>query len=224
MRDTSDLSKERNNYNKIANEYLQLLLQIKRKEAIKLVVSAVENGLPLRRVYLEIIQPVMYEVGRLWQLNTIDTAEEHYCSASTQLLIAQLFPYALHEGTSEKSMIGCCLGSELHELGMRIVCDFFELEGWDTFFTGAITPNQALIGQLKKQKPDLICISCTMHFGVFQAQQLIQEIKHCPELHRVKILVGGLSFIMSPDLYKTVGADAMAKDAQGAVEEAYKIV
>jgi len=213
-----------NNYGEIAKKYLSLLLAAKRQDAINMVIEFVEDGLPLRAVYLDIIQPVLYEVGRLWQVNKIDIAEEHYCSASTQLLMSQLFPYTLHRTPSKYKMIGCCLGSELHEIGMRVVCDFFELEGWDTYFTGAITPSDSLVEQIKKQSPDLVCLSSTMHYGVHEAREIINDIKSINDIQNTKIMVGGLSFIMNPHLYKLVGADATAADAQEAINEAYKLV
>ena len=33
-----------------------------------------------------------YEIGRLWQMNKLTVAQEHYCSAATQLIMSLLYP------------------------------------------------------------------------------------------------------------------------------------
>lgn len=215
---------EDQNVTVIAESYLDLLLKAQRKEAIQFILEQVEDGLPLKSVYLQIIQPVMYEIGRLWQTDEIDIAVEHYCSASTQLLMAQLFPYVLSTRISDHKMVGCCLGSELHEMGMRIVCDFFEIEGWDTYFSGAITPIDSIIAMVNEQQPDILCLSSTMSYGVHQTKNVIERLRSKAEFDRVKIMVGGLAFIINPELYKLVGADAMAKNAEDAIIMANKLL
>jgi methanogenic corrinoid protein MtbC1 len=203
--------------------YLDLLLAGQRHKAMQAVLSQVEAGLPVDTVYIDVLQPVLYELGRLWQINEIDVATEHYVTAVTQLLMARLFPYALNQKRVSRSMIGCCLGSELHELGMRMVCDFFEFKGWNTYFLGAITPQESLLGAIRSRRPDLLCLSATMAFGLPQIRDLIKRIQDSSTDTVPKIMVGGLPFIISPGLSAIVGADATAPDARLAVQVADKL-
>jgi methanogenic corrinoid protein MtbC1 len=201
----------------LGREYLDLLLDGRRLDAMRTITGRVEEGLPVGDVYVDVLQPVMYEVGRLWQLDEIDIATEHYITAATQLLMARLFPHALSTRRISKSMIGCCLGSELHELGMRMVCDFFEFEGWDTYFLGAVTPAQDLVKVTRTRKPDLVCISATMAFGLPKIRNLIRDLHAATTGHAPRIMVGGLPFLINPALSNIVGADATAADARQAV-------
>ena len=75
----------------LGRKYLDLLLDARRQEAIHVITSEVERGLPVGDAYVDVLQPVMYEVGRLWQTDEIDIATEHYVTAATQLLMARLF-------------------------------------------------------------------------------------------------------------------------------------
>lgn len=208
----------------LGRDYLDLLLDGRRLDAMQAVAGRVEEGLPVETVYIEVLQPVMYEVGRLWQADEIDIATEHYVTAATQLLMARLFPGALPHRRIARSMVGACLGSELHELGMRMVCDFFEFAGWDTYFLGAVTPAQSLITTVTAQRPDLVCISATMSFGLPKIRSLIQELRTGSSPNPPRIMVGGLPFLINPELFRVVGADATAADARQAVHVATQLM
>ena len=61
-------------------------------------------------------------------------AQEHYCTAATQLIMSQLYPYIFTTGKNGRVLVGTCVSGDLHEIGVRMVSDFFEMEGWDTFY------------------------------------------------------------------------------------------
>lgn len=46
------------------------------------------------------------------------------------------------------------MGSELHEIGARMVADLFEYHGWDSIYLGAVVPAEA-IKLLGEHRPDL---------------------------------------------------------------------
>ena len=106
----------------------------------RFVLDAVNSGVPVRDIYLQVFQPAQYEIGRLWQTNRISVAQEHYCTAATQLIMSQLYPLIFSSPRNGLRMVAACVQGDSHELGLRMVSDFFELEGWDTLFLGASTP------------------------------------------------------------------------------------
>ena len=223
MKMTAELSSQIH-CRQIVRSYLTNLLAARREEAYSSVLSAMKGGLPLQDIYLNVIQPAMYEIGRLWQTNKIDIAIEHYCTAATQVLMGQLFPLAIQSERKGLKMVGCCLGSELHELGLRMVSDFFELEGWDTYFMGAITPSNSLKATLINYRPNVLCLSATMNYGVPIIRDLIHDLRQDEALKDMRILVGGIAFLVNPSLSVTVGADGTASDAQKAVSAASSLI
>lgn len=200
--------------------YLEHLLEARRRTACASVVQEVEAGFPVSAAYLHVIQPAMYTVGKMWQNNEIDVTTEHYCTAATQLLMAQLFPYALGQPRNGLSMVGCCLGSELHELGMRMVCDFFEFSGWDTYFTGAVTPGDDIVRAIAAREPDLVCLSATMFTGIPQVRDVVHALRQRMKDRAPKVMAGGLAFMVNPELWRVVGADGTARNAPQAVATA----
>src|SRR5690606_1855997 len=112
--------------------------------------------------YQHIFQPSQYEVGRLWQCNKITVAHEHYCTAATQLIMSGLYSYIFSADRIGKTLVACSISGELHELGIRMVTDFFEMDGWDTYYLGASMPDRQLIEALIEHNADVLAISVTL--------------------------------------------------------------
>ncbi|MGC8603152.1 MAG: cobalamin B12-binding domain-containing protein, partial [Desulfomonilaceae bacterium] len=121
----------------VAGQYLELLLKGERHLAANLILQAVSKGESVKNIYLYVFQISQYEIGRLWHSNKVSVAQEHYCSAATQLIMSQLYSYVFSTEKIGRKLVAACVGGELHEIGVRMVADFFEMEGWDTYYMGA---------------------------------------------------------------------------------------
>jgi len=161
----------------------------------------------------------------LWQINRITVAEEHFFTAATQLAISQLYPYIFTSAKKELRLVAACVGDELHEVGVRMVADFFEMEGWDTYYLGASNPIGGVIRYIQDIQPQFVAISATMTFHVSAVQEMVHQIKKSPGMpDNLKIMVGGYPFLVARQLWKQVGADAFATNALDAVNLANKMV
>lgn len=209
----------------LADEYLNALLRGRRDVASRLILNAAESDLAgIREIYLQVFQKAQHEIGRLWQLNQISVAQEHYCTAATQMIMSQLYPYIFSTERTGKTLVATCVSGDLHEIGVRMVSDFFEMEGWDTFYLGANTPAPSLLQTLKERNADLAVISATMTFHIRFVRELIEKIRADEKTSNVKIMVGGYPFNVAPDLWREIGADGFATDAPGAVAAANEIL
>ncbi len=77
----------------LAKNYLDALFKGKRKNASLMILEAAEKGINIKEIYMHVFQGTQYEIGHLWQSNKISVAQEHYCTAATQLIMSQLYPY-----------------------------------------------------------------------------------------------------------------------------------
>ncbi len=203
----------------LAREYFNALINADRALARKLIMDAVEEDeVPIRELYLHVFQAVQYEIGRLWQLNKISVAQEHFSTAVTQMIMSQLYPYIFAREKKGNRMMAASVGSELHEIGIRMVADFFEMEGWDTYYMGANVPTEDLMTEMKEKQPHLLALSATMTVNVPRVEALIAKIREHDEYEDLTILVGGYPFRMSENMWKEVGADGFALDAQEAIK------
>ncbi|MCX7625818.1 MAG: cobalamin-dependent protein [Candidatus Sumerlaeaceae bacterium] len=202
----------------LALAYLEKLLQGDRRGATELITRAADAGISVRNLYLNVFQPVQHEVGRLWQTGAITVAQEHFCTACTQLVISQLYPRLFAEQPSERKgrAVVTAVAGELHELGARMVADFLEMDGWDTYYIGANTPVESFIATIEKTRPSVVGISCTIALHLSSVREITSAMAAHGFLPTVKILVGGRPFIVSPNLVQSVGAHATAPNAQAA--------
>jgi methanogenic corrinoid protein MtbC1 len=203
----------------VAKSYLTALLRYERHAAIRLILDAVDAGTSVKDIYYFVFEPCQREIGRLWQLNMATVAQEHYCTASTQLAMALLYPRIFAEKkTKIGTLVAACVPGELHEMGPRLVCDLLEMEGWDTTFLGASVPIAALLETVKARRPHVFAISASMTFHVNMVRQLILALQGSNIAPLPQILVGGHAFRLAPELWRDVGADGFAQDSLQTVE------
>ena len=207
----------------LATRYLDALLCGERHLASNMILEAVEKGASIKDIYLYVFQRSQYEIGRLWHLNRASVAQEHYCSAATQLIMSQLYQYIFASEKTGRRLVAACVGGELHEIGIRMVADFFEMDGWDTYYMGANTPTSTIIEAIDSHQPDVLAISASMPFHRKTLKELIATVRDHDTDGRVKILVGGYALRSSQDLWIKLGADGFADDAQQAVSLANRI-
>jgi MerR family transcriptional regulator, light-induced transcriptional regulator len=208
----------------LARDYLDLLLKVDRKAAVDLIDRAMRDGLPLRRLYLDVFQQSQREVGRLWQLNQITVAQEHYCTGATQAIMNKFLGQVLATPRIGRTVTAFCVAGDQHEIGLRIVADFFELAGWDCTFLGANMPIVSLPEAIAAAPPDLIAISATMAFHVGLIETFIRALRAHPDVGRIPVLVGGRPFSLGEKLWQRIGADGVAYDAESAVLKGVELV
>mgnify|MGYP006285187777 CR=1 FL=1 len=214
---------EENDLYELASNYLDTLLNGSREEANNLIINAVEDGIEIKKIYLNVFQPVQREIGRLWQLNKLSVAKEHYSTSVTQLIMSRLYPYFLGSGEKNCSCITTCAGGELHELGIRMIADLMEMDGWDTIHLGANTPIESIVDEIKEREVDLLGISATIISNLHKVENIINAVRNDSQIANIKIMVGGYPFNIKENLWKEVGADAYAPDLREAVEVANRL-
>jgi methanogenic corrinoid protein MtbC1 len=212
-----------------AQSFLDALIAADQKGAGRVLENAIRSGIPLKDIYIHILQPVLQETGRLWQLNEVSIAQEHFITASVVTFMARLHDQVLsldkgETGRGEMTVVAASVGAELHDVGIRMVADFFTLDGWDTYYIGANTPVQSILEAVRDRKADLITLSATMPRHLPDVQYLIRSLRGDKKTEGIKILVGGYPFRIVPGLWKQIGADAYAGDAVEAVVVASHLV
>lgn len=197
--------------------YLTALRRGDRRTALSVARSALQHGVDIRDLYMGVFQPAMHEIGRLWETNEVTVAQEHLATAITQSVMAQLYPMADVRPPVGRRLVSTCIGGELHEIGIRMITDFFDLEGWDVYYLGANMPVDDVVNLVNEEQAHVLAISVTLNGHVLKARSLIQAVRHSPIGSQITIIVGGRPFNTAPEMYKTIGADLTAPDARQAV-------
>jgi methanogenic corrinoid protein MtbC1 len=141
--------------------------------------------------------------------------KEHVRSSIIRLIIENCFSYVIKERDEkyggkplDKKVMVLCPTEELHEIGPRMVADFFTLCGYEVTFVGANTPKSSFMSAIDIIKPDYIAISVTNYYNLVAAGKVISEIRERKPKDS-KIIVGGRAFDRNPQMVTKMGADLL---------------
>jgi len=198
--------------------FLDAIRRGDRRAAFRSLDEALDAGLTLHALYVDVVQPSMREIGRLWQQNELTVAEEHLATAITESAMSRAFERMfVWRDQRTPRLIAACADQERHQMGLRMLCDLLELEGWETIYLGASVPIESLTELVAAREPDAVALSATIAPHVPRVREAIHAIRSAPLERQPVIAVGGRVFLGDPSLAERVGADLTAADAEQAV-------
>lgn len=171
--------------------YFSALQEGDRAECSKIVNDLLDRNVNPKEIYLDLFQKSLYRIGDLWDTSRYSIGQEHISTKITESVLSKVVEKYKPNTLAEKTILVTCLDKEFHELGARIVADYFEIKGWKTIFTGASTPKDEILNLIEKRKPDVVGISNNFYMNIPRLLKLISEIKE--KFPDQKIVVGGQS-------------------------------
>ena len=204
----------------LAENYLERLLAGDREGATELILENVREGVNVPGIYMEVFQPVLKEVGRLWSRREVEVAVEHFVSTVTESIMSQIIPLAPHSEPNGLTVIGMTVCGELHEIGIRMVTDFFKMNGWKAYYLGTGICSRDVVRAVERYQPDLLALSVTMDQHVNMLNYFIEGVRSAQVDKKLKIIAGGPPLRSNPKLVEQYGIDATAHDARSAVRVA----
>ncbi|CAK0755566.1 MerR family transcriptional regulator, light-induced transcriptional regulator [Azospirillaceae bacterium] len=196
----------------VAQHYLDALLSMRWTEAATLIETLIDDGLSEVDLHVHVIQPAMREIGRLWQTRRIGVEHEHIATAITLGVLARLSgDHAVPSGDAPV-LVAACVADELHDIGLRMIADRYEREGWRVLFLGANAPVGAILTATIESSADMLALSATMTPHLDQVARTIEAIRADKHIQTTRIAVGGRPFLIAPDLWQKIGADTCHPD------------
>lgn len=197
----------------VADRLADLLLHSPPREAREYALGAVRSGCRPRDVYLDMLAPALEEIGDRWEHGAATVAQEHLATAVVASIMATLAP-SLEQGppVGQRIVLACADG-ELHELGLRMLGDFLEGDGWEVLHLGAVTPAVTLADFVAHVQPVAVGLSVTLTTHLEFARTAIAEVRKRSDAF---ILVGGGAFAGDAGVARGIGADGFATDAGAA--------
>jgi methanogenic corrinoid protein MtbC1 len=186
------------------------------KAAERLTKEALGESPELEEFYLWILDPVMREIGRLWEHSLVSSAQEHVASALVTRMMSVAYSRIDRGPTLGKRVVACSGPHEQHQIGAWMVSDLLEARGWDARLLGADPSPEGLLSLLDEFRPAVLALSVTVPFHLRDAAQLIESVRRRPGLEDLRIMVGGQAFAMDASLATAIGADGYAPDARSA--------
>ncbi len=176
------------------NDYMSNLLNGNKDESMGICLSLLERGMDISKIYQNIIEPSLIETGTLWEKGTIDIWKEHFITEVSLDIMRTLNSKFIQNKKNNRRVIALTPGSEMHNIGLKMVCNIFELAGWNSIFLGSNVPTLSVLDAINEKKPDVVALSVTMPHHIESANYLIQAIREIYSKDSLRIIVGGSGF------------------------------
>jgi MerR family transcriptional regulator, light-induced transcriptional regulator len=137
--------------------------------------------------YDDLLKPVMYKIGDLWEHKRIDIATEHVCSNIAHSLV-KIINERVHKPTNKKKVIICTPDGELHNIGCNVIESVLLSRGYNVFNISPSVPVDSVMHYIGYIKPDLILLSITLEENVKAGIRLVNKIRSNSS---IPIIVGG---------------------------------
>lgn len=197
----------------------QLLINQNKYESIQYATNAVkENQISIVALYEAVLTPFLADIGTKVHNEQMSVWEEHIYSSIVQSIIECMHPlvFETKANSINKSVFVVCPAEELHELGSRMVADFFMLLGFDVTYVGSNTPRHDIILGITKVKPDYVAISISNFYNLSLLDDIVKDIKQVAP--STKVIVGGLAFHNNTHVFEDSNADYLAQNFQDLVK------
>lgn len=206
----------------LARAFLVHALEGRREDALELVTSAADRGVPIAELQDDLLLRVQRETGVMWQRGELQVAEEHLCSGVVAEALTLLRIRIPRAPDGARRAIISAIDGNAHDMGARMVADRFALAGWSALFFGASLPAGDAVWASETFRADLIVLSATLPLHVRPMARLIERIRGNSQVD-VPILVGGGPFDSDPELWRAVGASGGSSSAADAVATAERL-
>ena len=184
------------------------------------VQAMMSEGLSSEAIFLHLLAPAARHLGYLWEEDLCD-----FTQVTIGLVRMQQLTLRLGSEFQEKrklamegmrALFAPVPGSQ-HTFGVLMVSEFFRREGWQVWMELG-SSETTLLDAVEKDWFDVIGLSVGSEAHVGVLTEIIRRIRASSSNPNAKVLIGGPLLLLSPNLYKDVGADGAAGDAVSAVE------
>ena len=207
----------------LARDFLSTLEGGHSAKAVALVVDAIRmDRISTKDVLVGVLPRALEYIGRQWHLGAATVAEEHIATQAAGRLIEQIMLMSPEPVANGRTAIMTMVEGDNHDIGVRIVAAFFELDGWKTICLGANSPANDLANITQHFEADLVLIGATLNTQREAVRRSIKAVREvCPNQ---AIIVGGAAFTNLEGCAEDLGANAQALNPEHALQLGQEIV
>ena len=186
----NDLANREKYIKKIKKNFFDLLIHGEIDEVYRIYKEFTKDS-TLPTFYQNILRPVLYTIGDMWDSKKLDVGDEHIASNTVLRLLEIIKKEMRPRITKEKTILICTPYSENHVIPCLMLETFLSIKGYEIINLAPSVPMISILNQIQSKKPDLVLISITLVDHLQSAKRMIDKIKKT----KIPILVGGQATI-----------------------------
>ncbi len=193
------------------------------QQDIEAFVDGIQSaGIPLDRIYLDLLAPVARRLGEMWETDECDFATVTMGLAALQQVVlnsGRRFSQAPQRPRDGRRAVLAAAPGETHTFGLVIVAEFFRRAGWEVW-SGNGASIREISAKVRSEPFAIAAFGLASEDHIAALANLIHRVRRASLNRRIGILVGGAIFAERPGLVSDIGADATAADGEEATLQA----
>ena len=190
--------------------------QFDEREAVRTMAQALAVY-SVEETCLQLLQPVLVEIGRRWAEGSLSVTVEHFASALIRAQLDSLFRSAAADAESGPLVLVGCAGGELHEVGALMLALFLRRAGLRVAYVGQSVDGDSLGATVAALRPACVALSATLDAHVPALAEAARQMAGRPGAPF--ICFGGQAFAAHPELAVGINGDFLGSNARHAVDE-----
>jgi len=189
-------------------------------KGIEIARRALEGYVSPSGLFLEVIQPLLYQVGKRFERLEIFLPDLMKAAKVVKGIHQEVLQPAIRaEGGDEVKVgtvvIGTCRG-DIHDIGKNMVVLMLQVNGFEVVDLGTDVSTQDFIDAARRHQADIIGMSSLLTPSMPYMRDLIQRLEGLGLRKQYGVVVGGAP--VTESYAAKIGADAYGADAVRAVE------
>ena len=192
------------------DEYMESSLKSSGR-GTEMILSLLDSGYTEEQITLDLLEASLRRAGDLWAGGEYNEAMEHQLSMT---VLQSLFAMKSELGTppvNRGKAVALTAAGERHTIGLRMICRFLEMDGWECLYLGSSVPPASLRDFIEANRAKLLLISLTLNEHADSACSLVEAVKKLDQPPAV--IVGGQGTVRNADPLKKAGADFLSTSA-----------
>ena len=191
--------------------------------ADRLVLQALEGGMPAEAVLGEGLIAAMTEVGARFECGEYFVSDMLISARAMKAAMERLRPHLVARDVKPIGtvVIGTVQG-DLHDIGKNLVALMLEGAGFRVIDLGVDVRPETFVQTAREMGADLVALSALLTTTMVSMQGVVDALKIAGLHGRVKVLVGGAAITQA--VADHIGADGFAPDAAMAASRARQLV
>ncbi|MBS1253333.1 MAG: Methionine synthase [Anaerolineales bacterium] len=214
------MSNNSKQFEALSAELDQALASADEGKGVEIANRALENGLTPSTFFLDVVQPLLYQVGKRFERLEIFLPELMKTAKVVKAIQAEVLEPAIRAQSGESSavgavVIGTCKG-DIHDIGKNMVGLMLQVNGFRVFDLGTDVPAQVFIDAAREKKADIIGVSSLLTTSMPYMADLIERLEGLGLRDQYKVIVGGAP--VTEAYAERIRADVYGANAVSAVE------
>lgn len=176
-------------WHRVKGEFLTALRNRNSSECLSLAKTYVSNQIDMKNFYLNVISPIMVDIGFMWEKQEITLVDKHTYSEYITRVMSYLYSsFGLLDITKGTAIVAA-VANKANEISARIMADLLELDGWEVHYMDAATPLNDMMQCIEAKNPLFFALSVSKPFNAQCAKDMVDGVRS--RFTGKKILLGG---------------------------------